>query len=200
MVYAFRNMVPVVHSTAFVHPQATLIGHVTVGPECYVGPHAVLRGDWGKIELERGVNVQEGCVIHMFPGTTVHLAEGAHVGHGAMVHGATLGKNCMIGMNAVILDDAVIGEECIVGALALVKARSVFEPRSLVVGHPAEVKGQVSDAMVAHKTEGTALYQSLPADCHDSMVEVEPLVEAPLDRVEDFLSFETWQKRKAKTS
>ncbi|MED5318211.1 MAG: gamma carbonic anhydrase family protein, partial [Bacteroidota bacterium] len=142
----------------------------------------------------------EGCVIHMFPGTTVHLAEGAHVGHGAMVHGATLGKNCMIGMNAVILDDAVIGEECIVGALALVKARSVFEPRSLVVGHPAEVKGQVSDAMVAHKTEGTDLYQRLPADCHDSMVEVEALAEAPQDRVEDFPSFETWQKRKAKTS
>ena len=200
MVYAFRNMVPVVHPTAFVHPQATLIGHVTVGPDCYVGPHAVLRGDWGKIELDRGVNVQEGCVIHMFPGTTVHLAEGAHVGHGAMVHGATLGKNCMIGMNAVILDDAVIGEECIVGALALVKARSVFEPRSLVVGHPAEVKGQVSDAMVAHKTEGTALYQRLPADCHDSLVEVEPFTEAPLDRVEDFPSFETWQNRKAKTS
>lgn len=200
MVYAFRNMVPVVHPTAFVHPQATLIGHVTVGPDCYVGPHAVLRGDWGKIELERGVNVQEGCVIHMFPGTTVHLEEGAHVGHGAMVHGATLGKNCMIGMNAVILDDAVIGEECIVGALALVKARSVFEPRSLIVGHPAEVKGQVSDAMVAHKTEGTALYQRLPVDCHDSLVEVEPLAEAPQDRVEDFPSFETWQKRKAKTS
>lgn len=200
MVYAFRNMVPVVHPTAFVHPQATLIGHVTVGPDCYVGPHAVLRGDWGKIELERGVNVQEGCVIHMFPGTTVHLAEGAHVGHGAMVHGATLGKNCMIGMNAVILDDAIIGEECIVGALALVKARTVFEPRSLIVGHPAEVKGQVSDAMVAHKTEGTALYHRLPADCHDSLVEVEPLAEAPQDRVEDFPSFETWQKRKAKTS
>lgn len=200
MVYAFRNMVPVIHPTAFVHPQATVIGHVTVGPDCYVGPHAVLRGDWGKIEMERGSNVQEGCVIHMFPGTTVRLGEGAHVGHGAMIHGATLGRNCMIGMNAVILDDAVIGEECIVGALALVKAKSVFEQRSLVVGHPAQVKGEVSEAMVAHKTEGTSLYQRLPADCHEFMREVEPLHEIPDNRPEDFPAFETWQERRAKSS
>ncbi len=200
MVYAFRNMTPVVHPTAFVHPQATLVGHVTVGPECYVGPHAVLRGDWGKIVLDRGSNVQEGCVIHMFPGKTVHLHEGAHVGHGAKVHGATLGRNCMIGINAVILDGAVIGDECIVGALALVKANSIFERRSLVLGQPASVKGEVSDAMIAHKTEGTALYQRLPADCQAQMKEVEPLTEVPSDRVEDFPVFDTWQKRKTNIS
>ena len=200
MVYAFRNMTPVVHPTAFVHPQATLVGHVTVGPECYVGPHAVLRGDWGKIVVDRGSNVQEGCVIHMFPGKTVHLHEGAHVGHGAKVHGATLGRNCMIGINAVILDGAVIGDECIVGALALVKANSIFERRSLVLGQPASVKGEVSDAMIAHKTEGTALYQRLPADCQAQMKEVEPLTEVPSDRVEDFPVFDTWQKRKTNIS
>tara|TARA_B100000989_G_scaffold19345_2_gene12699 strand:+ start:32134 stop:32736 length:603 start_codon:yes stop_codon:yes gene_type:complete len=200
MVYAFRNMTPVVHPTAFVHPQATLVGHVTVGPDCYVGPHAVLRGDWGKIVLDRGSNVQEGCVIHMFPGKTVHLHEGAHVGHGAKVHGATLGRNCMIGINAVILDGAVIGDECIVGALALVKANSIFERRSLVLGQPASVKGEVSDAMIAHKTEGTTLYQRLPADCQAQMKEVEPLTEVPSDRVEDFPVFDTWQKRKTNIS
>ena len=200
MVYAFRNMTPVVHPTAFVHPQATLVGHVTVGSECYVGPHAVLRGDWGKIVLDRGSNVQEGCVIHMFPGKTVHLHEGAHVGHGAKVHGATIGRNCMIGINAVILDGAVIGDECIVGALALVKANSIFERRSLVLGQPASVKGEVSDAMIAHKKEGTALYQRLPADCQAQMKEVEPLTEVPSNRVEDFPVFDTWQKRKTNIS
>ena len=117
MIYSFRGMVPVVHPSAFVHPQATLIGHVTVGEDCYVGPHAVLRGDWGKIVLKRGVNVQEGCVLHMFPGTTVLLEESAHIGHGAMIHGAHIGKNCLVGMNAVVMDDVVLGEGCVVGAL-----------------------------------------------------------------------------------
>ena len=120
--YAFKGMVPVVDETAFVHPQATVIGHVTIGAHCYVGPGAVLRGDWGKIVLKDGVNVQECCVLHMFPGATVLLEEGAHIGHGAMVHGATVGKDCLVGMNAVLLDDVALGEGCIVGALAMVKA------------------------------------------------------------------------------
>lgn len=196
MIYSFRNMIPVVHPTAFVHPQATLIGHVTVGPDCYVGPGAVLRGDWGKIVLKRGCNVQEGCVLHMFPGVTVCLEEGAHIGHGAMIHGAHVGKNCMVGMNAVLLDDVKLGEESIVGALALLKAGSEWPPRSLVLGNPAQVKGQVSDAMLAHKTEGTALYQSLPSDARAHMHEVEALTEVPPNRPEDFPTFETWQQRK----
>lgn len=198
MVYAFKGMIPVVDATSFVHPEATLIGHVTIGPDCYVGPHAVLRGDWGKVVLERGCNVQEGCVIHMFPGETVRLEEGAHVGHGAMIHGATLGRNCMIGMNAVVLDGAVIGSESIVGALALVKANAKFEPRSLVLGNPAVQKGHVSEEMIAHKTEGTALYQALPMECHSELIPTEPLLNAPDQRVEAFPDFETWQSRKAK--
>lgn len=197
MIYSFRGMVPVVDASAYVHPQATLIGHVTVGPDCYVGPHAVLRGDWGKIVLERGCNVQEGCVLHMFPGVTVRLEEGAHIGHGAMVHGAHVGKNCMVGMNAVLLDDVKLGDESIVGALALVKANSVWPKRSLVVGNPAVLKGHVSDAMLAHKTEGTALYQALPADAHEHMKEVEALTAEPDCRIEDFPTFETWQDRRS---
>ena len=198
MVFAFKGMTPVVDPSSFVHPQATLIGHVTIGPDCYVGPHAVLRGDWGKIVLERGCNVQEGCVIHMFPGETVLLEEGAHVGHGAMIHGATLERNCMIGMNAVVLDGAVIGSESIVGALALVKSKAKFERRSLVLGNPAVRKGEVSEEMVAHKTEGTALYQALPMECQLELVPVEPLSNTPDQRPEVFPTFETWQSRKAK--
>ena len=200
MVFAFKGMIPVVDPTSFVHPQATLIGHVTIGPDCYVGPHAVLRGDWGKIVLERGCNVQEGCVIHMFPGETVRLEEGAHVGHGAMIHGATLERNCMIGMNAVILDGAVIGSESVVGALTLVKSKTKFERRSLVLGNPAVRKGEVSDEMIAHKNEGTALYQALPMDCHSELVLTEPLTNSPDQRPEAFPTFETWQSRKAKAA
>jgi phenylacetic acid degradation protein len=196
MIYAFRDMVPVVDPSAYVHPQATLIGHVTVGPDCYVGPGAVLRGDWGKIVLERGCNVQECCVLHMFPGATVLLEEGAHVGHGAMVHGARVGRNSLVGMNAVLLDDVELEEECIVGALALVKAGTRWPRRSLVVGNPAERKGEVSDEMIAHKTEGTALYQGLPADAHAHLTEVDALTSVPANRVEDFPSYHTWAERK----
>ena len=196
MIFSFRGMVPVIDPSAYVHPQATVVGHVTIGPDCYVGPHAVLRGDWGKIVLEKGCNVQEGCVLHMFPESTVWLEEGAHVGHGAMVHGARLGRNCMVGMNAVVLDDAVIGAESIVGALSLVRAQSEFAPRSLILGQPATVKGEVSDRMVEHKTEGTALYQALPKDCHDLMEEVKPLTSLPEERIEDFPTLDTWQSRR----
>jgi phenylacetic acid degradation protein len=198
MIYAFRNMVPVVDPSAYVHPQATLIGHVTVGPNCYVGPGAVLRGDWGKIVLERGCNVQEGCVLHMFPGATVLLEEGAHVGHGAMIHGARVGRNCLVGMNAVLLDDVELGDESIVGALALVKAGTRWPRRSLVLGNPAERKGEVSDAMILHKSEGTALYQRLPADAHAHLKEVAAMTSVPPDRIEDFPSYDTWMARKSK--
>ena len=197
MIYSFRGMVPVVHPSAFVHPQATLIGHVTVGEDCYVGPHAVLRGDWGKIVLKRGVNVQEGCVLHMFPGTTVLLEEDAHIGHGAMVHGARIGKNCLVGMNAVVMDDVVLGEGCVVGALAMVKASTSWPDRSLIVGNPAIRKGDVSDRMLQHKSEGTALYQALPADAHAHMEEVDPLSAEPADRKEDFPVLDAWHKRKS---
>ena len=190
-------MVPVVDPSAYVHPQATVIGHVTIGKDCYIGPGAVLRGDWARIVLEAGCNVQENCVIHMFPGTTVHLSEGAHVGHGAIVHGATLGRQCMIGMNAVIMDDVTVGEGCIVGALAFLKAQSQWEERTIIVGNPAKVIGEVSDAMLAHKVEGTGLYQKLPGDCHLNLQECEPLSSEPENRPEAFPDFETWQRRRA---
>lgn len=196
MIQSFKGMVPVIDPSAYVHPQATVIGHVTIGPDCYIGPGAVLRGDWGRIVLERGCNVQENCVVHMFPGTRVHLSEGAHIGHGAVVHGATLGKQCMIGMNAVIMDDVQVGEGCIVGALAFLKAKSEWPSRTIIAGHPAKVIGDVSDAMLAHKVEGTALYQQLPEDCRVHLVECEPLTDAPASRPESFPSFETWQNRR----
>ena len=196
VIQSFKGMVPVVHETAYVHPLASVIGHVSVGANCFIGAGAVLRGDWGKIILEKGCNVQENAVIHMFPNTTATLHEGAHIGHGAMVHGATIGEQCMIGMNAVVLDDVRLGKESIVGALTLVKAQSVWEPRSLIVGNPGKCIGLVSDEMIAHKIEGTALYQRLPEEMHATSRIAEPMSAEPENRIAQFPTFETWQARR----
>lgn len=174
-VYAFEEFVPVVHETAFVHPQAAVTGNVTIGRDVYVGPGAAIRGDWGGVVVEDGCNVQENCTVHMFPGVTVVLEEGAHVGHGAVVHGARLGRNCLIGMNAVVMDRATIGAGSVVGALAFVPADMQVPERSLVVGNPARVVKPVGDEMLAWKTEGTRLYQALPARLHAGLRPAEPL-------------------------
>lgn len=188
MIYSFKGHIPVIHESSFVHPLAAVTGNVIIGKNCYIGPGAAIRGDWGEIILEDGVNVQENCTVHMFPGKSIVLKEGAHVGHGAIIHGANLGKNCLIGMNSVIMDDAIIGDECIVGAMAFVKAETKFNKRQLIVGNPAKAIKEISDEMIAWKTAGTKLYQQLPADCHDSLKEVKPLREVPTDRPvqEDF--------------
>ena len=182
MFYAFGDYVPVCAGSSFVHPQASVIGNVIIGERCYVGPGAVLRGDWGEIVLEDGCNVQEGCCVHMFPGVSVRFRENAHVGHGAVIHGAELGPGCMIGMNAVVMDGAVVGEESIVGALAFVKAGMDIPPRSLVVGNPARVVREVSDRQAAWKAAGTELYQTLPAQWQRHPEPVEPLRVVPSDR------------------
>ncbi len=179
MIYSFKGYTPVVHESSFVHPLAAVTGNVIIGKNCYIGPGAAIRGDWGQIILEDGVNVQENCTVHMFPGKSITLKESAHVGHGAIIHGANLGRNCLIGMNAVIMDDAEIGDESIVGAMAFVKAETIIPKRSLVVGNPAKVIKEVTDDMMAWKTKGTQLYQQLPADCHESLREAKPLREVP---------------------
>src|SRR5919202_3214240 len=133
MVYEFGGIKPVVHTSSFVHPQAAVTGNVIIGRDVYIGPGCALRGDWGKIIIDDGCNVQENCTVHMFPGVTVLLKESTHIGHGAIIHGATIGKNCLVGMNAVIMDNVDLGDECIVGALAFIKADEKIPARSLVV-------------------------------------------------------------------
>ena len=179
MIYAFKGYIPVVHESSFVHPLAAVTGNVIIGKDCYVGPGAAIRGDWGQIILEDGVNVQENCTVHMFPGKSITLKESAHIGHGAIIHGANIGRNVLVGMNTVIMDDAEIGDESIIGAMAFVKAETKIPNRSLVVGNPAKVIKQVSDEMIAWKTKGTQLYQQLPTDCHKTLKEVKPLREVP---------------------
>jgi len=177
MIYAFKGIIPVVDKDAFVHPQAAVTGNVIIGKYCYIGPGAALRGDWGQIILEDGCNVQENCTVHMFPGVTVLLKEGSHIGHGAIIHGATIGKNCLVGMNAVIMDNVQLGDECIVGALSFIKEGEIIAPRSLVVGNPAKRIKDVSDEMLAWKSEGTRLYQQLAGDMQLHWRMAEPLRE-----------------------
>lgn len=198
MIYQFKGFTPVVHPSSFVHPLASVTGNVIIGKNVYVGPSAAIRGDWGGIVIEDGCNVQENCTIHMFPGVTVRLKEGAHIGHGAIIHGAQIGKNALIGMNAVIMDDAVIGDECIVGALSFVKAKEVFEKRSLIVGNPAKKIKEVSDEMIVWKTKGTQLYQQLSQEMKNHWEAVEPLTELPLNRPKQESLFQTWEDLKNK--
>ena len=177
MFYEFNGIKPVVHPSSFVHPQATVTGHVIIGKDVYIGPGCALRGDWGKIVIEDGCNVQENCTVHMFPGVIVLLKEGAHIGHGAIIHGATIGRNCLVGMNAVIMDEVELGDECIVGALAFIKQGQKVPARSLLAGNPAKIIKEVSDEMIGWKTEGTKLYQQLPQQCFDTLQPCEPLSE-----------------------
>lgn len=194
MIYSFKDFIPVIHESAFIHPQAAVTGNVIIGRNVYVGPGAAIRGDWGGIVIEDGSNVQENCTIHMFPGVTVTLKEHSHIGHGAIIHGATVGKNCLIGMNAVLMDNVVLGDECIVGALSFIKAYEVYENRSVIVGNPAKKIKEVTDEMIQWKTEGTKLYQALPNEMYTHWKETEPLREIPANRVTQEAMYKTWNE------
>ncbi|MBK9255921.1 MAG: transferase hexapeptide repeat family protein [Saprospiraceae bacterium] len=182
MIYAFNGYIPVVHPSSFVHPQANVTGNVIIGKKVYIGPGAVIRGDWGCIDIADGCNVQENCTIHMFPGITVVLEENAHIGHGAIIHGAHIGRNVLIGMNSVIMDEVVIGHDAFIGALSFVKSRQQIEPRTLYAGNPARLIRELTDEMIAWKSEGTALYQNLPEECRNSLYPCEPLTELTDER------------------
>jgi len=194
MIYEFNNYKPVIHESSFIHPLAAITGNVIIGKDCYIGPGATLRGDWGQIILEDGSNVQENCTIHMFPGLTVLLRQAAHIGHGAIIHGSIIGKNCLVGMNAVIMDNVELGDECIVGALTFIKQDEKIPARSLVAGNPGKIIKQVTDEMINWKTEGTKLYQSLPKEMFESWKECEPLREIPADLSKQDKTYQSWKK------
>ncbi len=196
MIYEFDGYKPVIHETAYIHPQAAVTGNVIIGKDVYIGPGAAIRGDWGKIMIQDGCNVQENCTIHMFPGVTVTLHEAAHIGHGAIIHGATIGPNTLVGMNAVIMDRVSIGKECIIGALAFVKEGMQIPDRKVVVGNPAKIVKDVTDEMAQWKTEGTGWYQRLPKQLHDTLKECQPLRQIPEDRKDQSGNYSTWGQKK----
>jgi len=180
--YAIENLIPVVDSSAYVHPTAVLIGDVIIGKNCYIGPNAVLRGDFGRIVVKQGSNVQDTCVIHSFPEKDCIIEENGHIGHGAILHGCHIGENALVGMNAVIMDDAIIGKESLVAATAFVKSAFECPPRSLLAGSPATIKRELSDKEVSWKTNGTAQYHQLTTRCKQSLVEIQPLTKIQQDR------------------
>jgi carbonic anhydrase/acetyltransferase-like protein (isoleucine patch superfamily) len=196
MIYEFNGYKPVVHKTAFVHPLAAVTGNVIIGKDVYIGPGAAIRGDWGKIVIKDGCNVQENCTIHMFPGVTVILEESAHVGHGAIIHGAHLGRNSLIGMNAVVMDNVKVGKESIIGAQSFVPEGMEIPDRKVVVGNPAKIVKDVTKEMAEWKTKGTGLYQQLPKELHETLKECEPLREIPEGREDQKMGYETWGKTK----
>ncbi len=196
MIYKFDGYKPVVDESAYVHPQAAVTGNVVIGKDVYIAPGAAIRGDWGKIVIKDGCNVQENCTIHMFPGVTVVLEKSAHIGHGAIIHGGHIGRNCLVGMNSVVMDNVELGAECIVGAMSFLKEGMEIPERKLVVGNPAKIVKDVSDEMIQWKTKGTELYQQLPGQLHNSLKECEPLREEPKDRPSQSAKYETWGEKK----
>lgn len=181
-IYAYDGIIPVIDPLAFVHPEAVVIGDVIVGPACYVGPGAVLRGDFGRIILKTGSNVQETCVVHSFPGKDVVIEEGGHIGHGAVLHGCHIGRNAMVGMNAVVMDGAVVGENTIVAAMAFVKAGADVLANSLAVGSPAKVIRTLTEDEINWKRQGTGIYQRLALEARDKLRAVVPLTEVEPNR------------------
>lgn len=174
-IFSYDGVTPVIDAEAFVHPAAVVIGDVIIGPGCYVGPCACLRGDFGRIIMGANSNVQETCVVHSFPGVDVEIAEYGHIGHGAVVHGARIGANALIGMNAVIMDNAEIGENSIVAAMALVKSEAVIPPGSLAAGVPARVIRELSAEEIDWKRRGTEVYIQLARDARGKLMPAEPL-------------------------
>jgi len=181
-VYSIDGITPVVDPTAYVHPSAILIGDVMVGPNCYVGPAACLRGDFGRLILKRGANIQDTCVMHGFPDGETVVEENGHIGHGAILHGCQVGYNAMVGMNAVVMDNVVVGQEAIIAASAFVKAGTQIPPRTLLAGVPGQIVRELSQQEIDWKSEGTALYQDLTKRSLSSMQSVAPLSEPEPNR------------------
>lgn len=191
-IFEFDGFKPVIHESAFVHPAASIIGNVIIGKDVYIGPGARIRGDWGEIIIGAGCNVQENCIVHMFPGVSVVLEENAHIGHGAIIHGARICENVLVGMNAVIMDNATIGKESIVGALCFVPEDMQVPDRKIVVGNPAKIVKDVTDKMLAWKSEGSKLYQKLAGDCQNLLKPCNPLREIPKNRKTQEKIYKRW--------
>ncbi len=181
-VYEIDGVTPVIDPTAYVHPTAVLIGDVIIGPRCYVGPSACLRGDFGRLVLKEGANIQDTCVMHGFPNSDTVVEEDGHIGHGAVLHGCVIKKNALVGMNAVVMDGAVVGESSIVAAMAFVKAKFEVPDRTLVAGSPAKIIRELSDKEIQWKSQGTAQYQDLAVRSLKTMREVEALTTVEPDR------------------
>ena len=181
-VYAIDGIVPVVHPSAFVHDSAVLIGDVIVGARAYIGPCACLRGDFGRIVVEEGANIQDTCMLHGFPGKDTEVRRDATIGHGAVLHGCVIGAGALVGMNAVVNDNAEVGEDAVIAALAFVRAEARIPARALAAGIPAKVLRELSPEEIKWKRDNSALYRQLAVRSATTMQRVEALTEIELNR------------------
>lgn len=180
--YSIDGITPVIAPTAFVHPSATIIGDVIIAAGCYVGPGAVLRGDFGRLILQEGANMQDTCVMHGFPNTDTTVEKNGHIGHGAVLHGCLVRENALVGMNAVVMDGAVVGHSAIVAAMSFVRAGVEIPERHLAAGTPSRIIRELSDEEIGWKEQGTRDYQQLARRCFESLQEVQPLTEEEPNR------------------
>ena len=176
-IYEFDGVIPVIDSTAFVHPEAVIIGDVVIGPGCYIGPFASLRGDFGRIILQEGVNVQDSCTLHVFPGKVTLVETDGHIGHGAILHGCVVKRNALIGMNAAVLDGAIVHDSAFVSACAFVKAGFEVPPRHLAAGNPAAIVRELSEKELLRKKKGTRLYQRLAQRSIHTLKPAQPMTQ-----------------------
>ena len=197
-VYSIDGVTPVVHPSAFVHPTASLIGDVVIGPDCYVGPGASIRADFGRFEMGRGSNFQDNCTAHGFAGEDIILGEDCNIGHGAVIHGAVLHDRVLVGMNAVVMDGVVLNDDVLVAALAFVPAAMEVPPGVIAAGTPARVLRELTDEEMEWKAAGNRDYHTLAARCHETLEEVDALTELdrPLPRIRIEGSKPLYQTRK----
>ncbi|TSJ56291.1 carnitine operon protein CaiE [Atlantibacter subterranea] len=181
-IYSFEGVIPVIHPSAYVHPSAVIIGDVIIGENVYIGPQASLRGDYGRLIINAGSNIQDCCIMHGYCGIDTIIHEGGHIGHGAILHGCIIGRDVLVGMNSVIMDGAVIGEESIVAAMSFVKAGFIGEPRQMLIGSPASYRRDVTGQELHWKRLNTKEYQDLAQRCVAGLQEAIPLTELELQR------------------
>lgn len=155
---------PEIHETVFVAPTATVTGNVRIGAHSSVFFGAVIRSERDEIVVGEGTNIQDNCVLHIERGLPLRVGSGCTVGHNAILHSCTVGDNTLVGMGAIVLNGAVIGSDCIIGAGALVPQNAVIPDRSLVIGMPARVRREVTDAEIASNRASAAMYREEAAE------------------------------------
>ncbi|HEX6980720.1 MAG TPA: phenylacetic acid degradation protein PaaY [Alphaproteobacteria bacterium] len=180
--YEIDGIRPVVDPTSFVHPTASIIGDVIIGPGCYIGPGASMRGDFGRLIMKAGGNLQDNCIVHGFPDTDTVIEEDAHIGHGAILHGCTVKRNALVGMHAVLMENAVVGEEAFVASMCFVKAAFQVPPRTLIAGIPGKIMRELTPQEIAWKSQATREYQELTRRCLGTLRECVPLTAPEADR------------------
>ena len=157
--YSFQGKTPLIADSSYLHPQATIIGAVTIGSHCFIGPGAVLRGDLGEIEVGDGTNIQDNCVIHA--DQEVIISQNIIIGHGAIIHDVLLKRGVVVGMGAILLSGVIAGEDAVIGAGSVVKEHFKIPPRKIVVGNPARIVKEIDEEEKKKIERGLKCYQDL---------------------------------------